>query len=71
MLITFRTLELGGVEYLTSSILSKILANAPIQNLAIICPHIKFHSYLQNGIEKVLKRLETLLLQVCVAFIVS
>ncbi|VDK75435.1 unnamed protein product [Litomosoides sigmodontis] len=62
------TLELGGIEYLSSSILSKILTNAPIQNLAIVCPYIKFHSYLHDGIEKVLKRLETLLLQCTASF---
>ncbi|KAL3997730.1 hypothetical protein ACH3XW_12120 [Acanthocheilonema viteae] len=62
------TLELGGIEYLSSSILSKILANTPIQNLAIICPYIKFHSYLQNDIDKALKRLETLLLQCTASF---
>uniref|UniRef100_A0A0R3QHZ7 F-box/LRR-repeat protein n=1 Tax=Brugia timori TaxID=42155 RepID=A0A0R3QHZ7_9BILA len=58
------TLELGGIEYLSSSILSKVLINTPIRNLAIVCPSINFHSYLQNGIDKVLRRLETLLIQV-------
>ncbi|KAM3722206.1 Translation machinery-associated protein [Dirofilaria immitis] len=62
------TLELGGVEYLSSSILSKILANAPIRNLAIVSPCIKFHSYLQDGINKILKRLETLLIQCTASF---
>uniref|UniRef100_A0A1I8EDA6 F-box domain-containing protein n=1 Tax=Wuchereria bancrofti TaxID=6293 RepID=A0A1I8EDA6_WUCBA len=57
------TLELGGIEHLSSSILSKVLINTPIRNLAIVCPSIKFHSYLQNGIDKILKRLETLLIQ--------
>ncbi|VDN95735.1 unnamed protein product [Brugia pahangi] len=57
------TLELGGIEYLSSSILSKLLINTPIRNLAIVCPSINFHSYLQNGIDKVLKRFETLLIQ--------
>uniref|UniRef100_A0A2K6VK68 F-box domain-containing protein n=1 Tax=Onchocerca volvulus TaxID=6282 RepID=A0A2K6VK68_ONCVO len=62
------TLELGGIEYLSSSILSKILANAPIRNLAIVCPYIKFRSYLQDGIDKTLKRLETLLIQCTTSF---
>ncbi|EFO25846.2 hypothetical protein LOAG_02637 [Loa loa] len=62
------TLEIGGVEYLSSTILSKILANATIRHLAIVCPYIKFHSYLQNGINKALKRLETLLIQCTASF---
>uniref|UniRef100_A0A0R3RL43 F-box domain-containing protein n=1 Tax=Elaeophora elaphi TaxID=1147741 RepID=A0A0R3RL43_9BILA len=62
------TLEIGGVEYLSSAILSKILGDAPIEHLAIVCPQIKFHSYLQNGIDKVLRRLETLLVQCTASF---
>uniref|UniRef100_A0A915PGJ4 F-box domain-containing protein n=1 Tax=Setaria digitata TaxID=48799 RepID=A0A915PGJ4_9BILA len=64
----FWTLEIGGIEYLSSSILSKVLANLTIRNLAIICPRIKFHSYLQDGINKALKNLETLLIQCTTSF---
>lgn len=62
--MNFRVLELGGLEYLSAATLSKVLSGATIRNLAVVCPRIRFHSYLQDDNSEALRKLETLLVQV-------
>lgn len=56
-------LELGGLEYLSAATLSKVLSGGTVRNLAVVCPRIRFHSYLQDDNSEALRNLETLLVQ--------